>query len=123
MKAVVIGTGAVGHAVTRALTKYGHQVVTVGRNSGDHRADITDINSLATLFASPPEFDAVACAAGDVFPPRCNSVPTSSGLNRLRRKVGARSTLCAPRCRTSPTTVPSRLSQGFWGTRSRPPAP
>jgi Trk K+ transport system NAD-binding subunit len=40
MKAVVIGTGAVGHAVTRALTKYGHQVVTVGRNSGDHRAGL-----------------------------------------------------------------------------------
>ncbi len=68
MRTVVIGAGTLGRAVSRTLTSHGHEVVTVGRNSGDHHADIIDIDSLKALFASIAGFDAVASAAGDVLP-------------------------------------------------------
>ena len=68
MKAIVIGTGTVGTAVRSALEENGHEVVSVGRRSGEYQADISDLDSLKTLFRQIGEFDAVACAAGDVFP-------------------------------------------------------
>ena len=46
----------------------GHDVIGVGRTTGDAQADITDIDSLRTLFAAHAPFDAVANAAGEVFP-------------------------------------------------------
>jgi NAD(P)-dependent dehydrogenase (short-subunit alcohol dehydrogenase family) len=42
--------------------------VSVGRNSGEYQADISDAKSLKALFSKVGAFDAVACAAGDVFP-------------------------------------------------------
>jgi NAD(P)-dependent dehydrogenase (short-subunit alcohol dehydrogenase family) len=50
------------------LEEHKHQVVSVGRNSGDVQADISDMASLKKLFATIGPFDAVANAAGDVFP-------------------------------------------------------
>ncbi|SES48422.1 NADP-dependent 3-hydroxy acid dehydrogenase YdfG [Streptomyces sp. yr375] len=71
MKVIVVGTGTIGAAVRSTLVAQGHEVVSVGRTSGDHQADITDMARLRALFAevagSGP-FDAVANAAGDVFP-------------------------------------------------------
>lgn len=68
MKAVVIGSGALGSAVQRVLTEHGHEVVSVGRRSGAYQADISDMASLQSLFGKIGTFDAVANAAGDVFP-------------------------------------------------------
>lgn len=68
MRAIVVGTGAIGTAVKRVLHEQGHDVATVARGSGDFRADISDIESLKSLFATIGPFDAVANAAGEVFP-------------------------------------------------------
>jgi NAD(P)-dependent dehydrogenase (short-subunit alcohol dehydrogenase family) len=68
MKVVIFGTGTIGSAVGQCLTGAGHEVLSVGRNSGDLRADMTDMVSLTTLFTGIGEFDAVISAAGDVFP-------------------------------------------------------
>ena len=68
MRAIVFGRGTVGTAVKTALGDAGHEVVSVSRTSGDFRADISDMASLKSFFASVGHFDAVACAAGDVFP-------------------------------------------------------
>ena len=68
MKIVVIGTGTVGSAVARTLRHHEHTVVSVGRSSGDRRADLTDVTSIRTLFEELGRVDAVACAAGDVYP-------------------------------------------------------
>ena len=68
MKVIVIGTGTIGSAVRHSLVGHGHEVVSVGRRSGDVHADITDMSSLRELFATVGRFDAVANAAGDVFP-------------------------------------------------------
>src|SRR5262245_46905527 len=66
MRAVVIGSGDIGTAVKQVLVEHGHEVVTVGRQSGDLRADIGDVESLRRLFAEIGTFDAVANAAGHV---------------------------------------------------------
>jgi NAD(P)-dependent dehydrogenase (short-subunit alcohol dehydrogenase family) len=66
MKAIVIGSGTIGSAVKGALAENGHEVVSVGRKSGDYRADICDPGSLRALFSRIGSFDAVANAAGDV---------------------------------------------------------
>ncbi|MGA2078031.1 MAG: short chain dehydrogenase [Terriglobia bacterium] len=68
MRTVVVGTGTLGSALRKLLREHGHEVVSVGRKSGDFQADISDIESLKKLFAGIGPFDAVANAAGDVFP-------------------------------------------------------
>jgi NAD(P)-dependent dehydrogenase (short-subunit alcohol dehydrogenase family) len=68
MRVVVVGTGTLGTAVAEVLRESRHEVVTVSRTAGDHQADITDRASLAALFARIGKFDAVASAAGDVYP-------------------------------------------------------
>jgi NAD(P)-dependent dehydrogenase (short-subunit alcohol dehydrogenase family) len=68
MKVVVIGTGTIGSAVRHSLVQHGHEVVSVGRQSGELHADSTDMSSLRELFIAVGRFDAVANAAGDVFP-------------------------------------------------------
>lgn len=68
MKTVVVGSGALGTAVQQTLAQHGHEVVTVGRSSGMLQADITDMASLTALFSTLGQFDAVANAAGEVFP-------------------------------------------------------
>ncbi|MFG1463361.1 short chain dehydrogenase [Xanthobacter sp. DSM 24535] len=68
MKTVVIGTGTIGSAVQQVLKEHGHEVVAVGRTSGDRQADMTDFQSLKALFADLGPFNAVVSAAGEVFP-------------------------------------------------------
>src|SRR6202521_223932 len=68
MRVVVIGKGTIGSAISKALEEKGHEIVSVSRNSGKFRADISDSESLKALFSSIGPFNAVANAAGDVFP-------------------------------------------------------
>jgi hypothetical protein len=68
MRVIVVGTATLGSAVRKMLKEHGHEVVSVGRKTGDHQADITDTASLKRLFANIGPFDALANAAGDVFP-------------------------------------------------------
>ncbi len=68
MKIIVFGTGTIGAAVAEAAQEAGHQVVTVARSTGGEHADTTDRPSLDALFGRLGPFDAVASAAGDVFP-------------------------------------------------------
>jgi NAD(P)-dependent dehydrogenase (short-subunit alcohol dehydrogenase family) len=68
MRVVVVGLGTIGSAVKKLLEERGHNVVSVGLKSGDFQADISDPASLKKLFARIGQFDAVANAAGDVFP-------------------------------------------------------
>lgn len=68
MKIIVVGTGSVGSAVVRLLRESGHEVLSVGRKSGDLQADLARRESLDALFRDVGPFDAVANAAGDVFP-------------------------------------------------------
>jgi NAD(P)-dependent dehydrogenase (short-subunit alcohol dehydrogenase family) len=66
MKIVLIGAnGTLGKAIAAELTRR-HSIVSVGRNSGDLRADMRDLQSLRALFQKTGKVDGVVCAAGSV---------------------------------------------------------
>jgi NAD(P)-dependent dehydrogenase (short-subunit alcohol dehydrogenase family) len=86
MRVIVIGTGTIGTAVKKALEEKGHEVVPVSRNSGEFRADISDSESLKALFRKVGHFDAVACAAGDVFPAPLEQTTDEQWANSIKSK-------------------------------------
>ena len=66
MKIILIGAaGTLGSAVDKAL-KTRHEIVKVGRKSGDFQVDITDPASIEQLFSKVGDFDAVVSTTGDV---------------------------------------------------------
>ena len=66
MKILLIGaSGTVGSAVKAELAQR-HDVVSIGRNSGDFQVDISDSASIRKLFEKTGKFDALVCAAGSV---------------------------------------------------------
>jgi NAD(P)-dependent dehydrogenase (short-subunit alcohol dehydrogenase family) len=65
MRIVVIGaTGTIGKHVVQALSSK-HEVIPVGRNSGEYRVDISDPESVRRLYANTSGVDAVVCVAGE----------------------------------------------------------
>lgn len=66
MKIIVIGAGgAIGQAVAANLAQR-HDIIAVGRGSGQLHADIADIAQVRALFAATGKVDAVVVAAGAV---------------------------------------------------------
>src|ERR1700681_3094817 len=86
MKAIVIGSGTIGSAVRKALEEKGHEVVSAGRKSGDYQAEISDPESLKALFSKVGPFEAVACAAGDVFPAPLEQTTDEQWANSIKAK-------------------------------------
>ncbi|KUF18803.1 MULTISPECIES: short chain dehydrogenase [Streptomyces] len=77
MKILLIGAaGKLGAAVHQTLAARGHQIVTVGRTSGDLRHDIADPAGTAALYEAAGPVDAVVSAAGDTpFKPLAQMAP------------------------------------------------
>jgi NAD(P)-dependent dehydrogenase (short-subunit alcohol dehydrogenase family) len=113
MKVVVVGTGTIGSAVGKILKEYGHEVVSVGRKSGDIQADISDPASLGKLFPNIGSFEALANAAGDVFPGPFEQVTDEQWAKSIAGKGMGQTILCAPRFRTSRTRAHSPLFPEF----------
>lgn len=66
MKIILVGaSGTIGRAVDAELSAR-HEIVRVGRSSGDIHADIADPASIEKLYAAVGPFDAVICASGKV---------------------------------------------------------
>ncbi|MFW0755545.1 short chain dehydrogenase [Pseudomonas sp. H11T01] len=66
MKILLIGAnGTIGSAVDRELAPR-HEIVRIGRKSGDFHVDISDSASIRSLFEQTGKFDALICAAGNV---------------------------------------------------------
>lgn len=66
MKILLIGaSGTVGSAVKAELAQR-HEVISIGRSSGDFQVDISDSASIRKLFEQTGKFDALVCAAGSV---------------------------------------------------------
>jgi len=66
MKILLIGaSGTVGSAVKAQLSQR-HEVISIGRASGDFQVDISDSASIRKLFEQTGPFDALVCAAGNV---------------------------------------------------------
>jgi NAD(P)-dependent dehydrogenase (short-subunit alcohol dehydrogenase family) len=67
MKIVLIGAnGKIGELVQTAMAGAGHEIVKVGRKSGDFQVDIESRESIRQLYQIVGSFDAVAVAAGEV---------------------------------------------------------
>src|ERR1700726_3555125 len=67
MKIILIGAnGTIGELVQTALAGAGHEIVKVGRKSGDFQVDIESRESIRQLYQAVGSFDAVAGAAGEV---------------------------------------------------------
>src|ERR1700682_5232139 len=67
MKLILIGAnGKIGELVQKALAGAGHEIVKVGRKSGDFRVEIENRESVRKLYQAVGSFDAVAIAAGEV---------------------------------------------------------
>lgn len=66
MKILLIGAqGTIGSAIHRELSPR-HEIVEIGRKSGDYQVDISDSASIRQLFEQTGSFDALICAAGNV---------------------------------------------------------
>ena len=66
MKILLIGAaGTIGSAVDKELSQR-HEVIRIGRSSGDYQVDISDSASIRKLFEQTGKFDALICAAGNV---------------------------------------------------------
>ncbi|PMY37862.1 short chain dehydrogenase [Pseudomonas sp. GW456-L14] len=66
MKILLIGAnGTIGSAVDKELSQR-HEVIRIGRTSGDFQVDISDSTSIRALFEQTGTFDALICAAGNV---------------------------------------------------------
>src|SRR5258708_28611770 len=67
MKIILIGAnGTIGELVQTAMAGTGHEIVKVGRKSGDFQVDIESRESIRQLYQAVGSFDAVAVAAGEV---------------------------------------------------------
>src|SRR6202035_2064117 len=67
MKIILIGAnGKIGELVQEALAGAGHEIVKVGRKSGDFRVEIENRESVRKLYQAVGSFDAVAIAAGEI---------------------------------------------------------
>ena len=64
MKVIIIGaSGAVGKCALEALSPR-HEIISVGRSSGDIQADIEDIDSIREMYRQAGKVDAVVSAVG-----------------------------------------------------------
>ena len=67
MKIILIGAnGKIGELVQTAMAGTDHEIVKVGRKSGDFQVDIESRESIRQLYQVVGSFDAVAVAAGEV---------------------------------------------------------
>ena len=66
MKIIVVGgTGTIGKAVVAEL-KQRHEIVVVGKSSGDFNVDIDSEDSIIAMYKAIGEFDALVSASGQV---------------------------------------------------------
>ncbi|WJV21775.1 MULTISPECIES: short chain dehydrogenase [Pseudomonas] len=66
MKILLIGAnGTIGSAVDKELSQR-HEIIRIGRTSGDFQVDISNSASIRALFEQTGTFDALICAAGNV---------------------------------------------------------
>ncbi|MER7014230.1 short chain dehydrogenase [Saccharopolyspora sp. NPDC000359] len=67
MRIILVGAaGKAGRAVDQLMRERGHDIVTVGRSTGDVRCDISDEAQLAGMWQQVGQVDAVVSAAGEV---------------------------------------------------------
>src|SRR5713101_1219861 len=88
MKIVLIGAnGKIGELVQTAMAGAGHEIVKVGRKSGDFQVDIESRESIRQLYQVVGSFDAVAVAAGEVVFAPLSQLTAENGQFSLGSKL------------------------------------
>jgi NAD(P)-dependent dehydrogenase (short-subunit alcohol dehydrogenase family) len=89
MKILLIGAnGTIGSAIAQELGQR-HEIVRIGRTSGDEHVDISDSASIRTLFERIGRFDALICAAGNVkFAPLAEMTENDFALGLQDKLMG-----------------------------------
>lgn len=89
MKILLIGAGGtIGSAVDKELSQR-HEIVRIGRKSGDFQVDISNSASIRKLFEQTGKFDALICAAGNVtFAPLAEMTEESFALGLKDKLMG-----------------------------------
>ncbi|MEL7026908.1 MAG: short chain dehydrogenase [Pseudomonadota bacterium] len=87
MKVIVVGaSGDIGQIASSAL-KPKHDIVTVGRKSGDYQVDVSDLAAVKALYRDIGAFDAVVSCAGDASFAPLAELDQSSFMVGLQQKV------------------------------------
>ncbi|MNZ89538.1 short chain dehydrogenase [compost metagenome] len=87
MKILLIGAGGtIGSAVDKELSQR-HEIIRIGRTSGDFQVDISDSASIRKLFEQTGKFDALVCAAGNVTFAPLNEMTEESFALGLKDKL------------------------------------
>ncbi|MGF6161687.1 NAD(P)-dependent dehydrogenase (short-subunit alcohol dehydrogenase family) [Pseudomonas sp. 2725] len=87
MKILLIGAGGtIGSAVDKELSQR-HEIIRIGRTSGDFQVDISDSTSIRKLFEQTGKFDALVCAAGNVTFAPLNEMTEESFALGLKDKL------------------------------------
>ncbi|MBV7428027.1 MULTISPECIES: short chain dehydrogenase [unclassified Acidovorax] len=88
-KILLIGaSGTIGQAVLANLGAR-HDVITVGRSSGTHRADFSQPGSVARLFEAVGQVDAIISTAGNLhFGPLADMTPEQFNLGLQDKLLG-----------------------------------
>jgi len=87
MKIVIVGAaGDIGQAACKELRSR-HEIITVGRSSGDYLLDMADIEAVRALYQSIGSFDAVVSCSGDATFAPLGTLDQESFMVGLRQKV------------------------------------
>lgn len=102
MKVVVIGArGAIGSAVVAELAPR-HDIIEVGRTSGQYQVDVLDIESVHALFARLGKVDAVVTATGTLhFGPLAETTPEQFQIGLRDKLMGQINVVLAAQSRLS----------------------
>src|ERR1700686_4204242 len=88
MKIILVGAnGTIGEQVQTAMAGAGHEIVKVGRKSGDFQVDIESRESIRQLYQAVGSFDAVAVAAGEVVFAPLSQLTAENWQFSLRSKL------------------------------------
>jgi NAD(P)-dependent dehydrogenase (short-subunit alcohol dehydrogenase family) len=87
MKIIIVGAaGTVGKTVVEALSSR-HEIIRVGRTSGDVRMDIEDIDSIRTMYQQVGNVDAVVSAVGQVHFGPVHEMTSEQFMTGINKKV------------------------------------
>lgn len=87
MRIIVVGAaGDIGQAACKGLAQR-HEIITVGRASGDYRVDVADIAAVTSLYQAVGAFDAVVSCAGDATFAPLSEMDQQTFMVGLEQKV------------------------------------
>ena len=87
MRIVVVGaSGDIGQAVCSELGER-HDIITVGRSTGTHQVDVSDLGAVTALYQRVGTVDAVVSCAGDATFAPLTDFDQETFMVGLRQKV------------------------------------